>query len=146
MHAEKVASQDAPIQLGLGMHVIMCQHCRTKSSKQDVCVALYNVCDTRLYSAQVGHIVLLSTPHVYPHMEWPIHVLPLLPSSIEWQIVTALWPVLISVPTRVGGWVGLSGSAKYWDGFSARRGLQIPVLAATAGNRTHDRRVASPTP
>jgi len=30
------------------------------------------------------------------------------------QRITALWPVLISRPLRVGGWVGLDGSVKYW--------------------------------
>jgi len=46
----------------------------------------------------IGH------PHVYPQVEWTISAFIPQPQSI-----TALWLVLISVPLRVEGWVGLSG-------------------------------------
>jgi len=53
------------------------------------------------------------------------------------------------VPLRVGGWVALGGSMKYWGGLPAWRRWPVPVLAMVAGNRTHHTRdywVASPTP
>jgi len=42
--------------------------------------------------------------HVYPQVEWAIPAFTPQPQSI-----TALWMVLISIPLRVEGWVGLSG-------------------------------------
>ena len=50
-----------------------------------------------------------------------------------------------SVSLRVGGWVGLGGSVKYWDGLLTQRRYTIPVLAAATWNQTCDlHQVASP--
>jgi len=43
-------------------------------------------------------------PRVHPQLEWTIPIFTPQPHS-----VTALWQVLISVPLRVEGWVGVSG-------------------------------------
>jgi len=55
-------------------------------------------------------------PHIYPHMKWTI--LPLLPSHrasphFSWYS--------FPIPYRVGGWVGLGGSVKYWGGLPTWR-------------------------
>jgi len=70
------------------------------------------------------HTVLPAT-HTFIHklMEWTIPAFTLQPQSI-----TALWPVLISVSLRVGGWVGLGALVKYWGGMPVRRRSPIPVL------------------
>jgi len=50
-------------------------------------------------------------PHVYPRMEWAI--LSLLPSR---RTSRHFGWYSFPVPLRVGGWVGLGGSVKYWGG------------------------------
>ena len=79
-------------------------------------------------------------PHVYPQVEWTIPAF-----NLQSQSVAALWLALISRPAEVGGWVGLSGLVKYPCGLPGLRRSAIPVAAA-AGNRTRNHRVASPRP
>ena len=60
------------------------------------------------------------------------------------QSVTALWLVLISHPAegRRLSWPGWLGEILRW--FAHLKMVILPVLAAVAGNRTHNSRVQCP--
>jgi len=62
------------------------------------------------------------------------------------QSITALWPVLVSRPVegRRLSWPRWLGEILRW--FARPKTVTHPVLAAAAGNRTRDHRVAVPTP
>ena len=88
-----------------------------KQSKQDICIALYNVCDTRFYKAlglarvnEESHSFTCH-PHVCPHIKMSHTTFTPLPQSI-----TAHWPVLISRPTegRRPSWSWKLGEILRW--------------------------------
>jgi len=116
------------------------------SCKQDIC---------RPYSALICVILISKAfrlacvnegshrftchPHVYPHMEWAI--LPLLPS----RRASPQFGRYISRPAegRRLSWPRWVGEILRW--FALSMPVTHPVLAAAAGNRTRDHRVASLT-
>ena len=90
-----------------------------KRAVNQLCVCVYNVCRYASLKCSDWHalmsdqIVYFWHQHIYPHMEWAI--LPLLPSHIA--LTHCGWYSFPSL-LRVGGWVGLGGSVKYWGGKS----------------------------
>jgi len=106
------------------MLIVNCKKCKRKL----ICIAL-----TRLYSAQVWHVLMTDHtemyvsatchPHVYPQMEWTIPAF-----NPHLQSVAVLWLVLISCPIegRRLSWSGWLSEILRW--FACLKMVALPGI------------------